>query len=183
MSIEVSDNRSMMVSKRIALRSGFGIIIGLLILSTLMAYRVQESFSARSAEIHHKFVVEQELLTSLRRVLWAAAVALRDHFINPSPNAADLSRTLNEFEATTDRLLNELQTTTARPAAVQELRTQYADLWATVRIAAGADWDAAAKHAFVQEEVVPRRDAAGRLLRQIEVANTTSLATSEVEFR
>ena len=66
----------MAIGKRLVLRSGFSIIIGLLVISTVMAWRIQESFSQRSVEIHRQFVQEQELLTNLRRVLWSMPYGL-----------------------------------------------------------------------------------------------------------
>jgi len=69
-----------MIGKRRVLRTGFGIVIGLLILSTISAYRIQESFSERTVAIHHRYVQQQEIITNLRRVLWVAGIDARDFF-------------------------------------------------------------------------------------------------------
>ena len=76
----------MAVSKRTALRNGFGVITGLLVLSTVLAYHFQESFSERSAAIHRRYVHEQEVVTSLRRVLYNGSITARDYLLNPAPN-------------------------------------------------------------------------------------------------
>lgn len=173
----------MTVSKRLVVRSGFGIIIGLLLISTFMGYRVQQSFSERSVEIHRRFVAEQEMLTSLRRTLYLSAVALRDHFINPRPDKHEFRARLAAFEADAAAMLERLEQSTTRKETLRALHSQFEELWAVVRRAAESDWNAAGKFEFVQQEVVPRRDAAGRLLREIERANNVSLADSELEFR
>jgi signal transduction histidine kinase len=173
----------MAISKRLVLRSGFGIMIALLVISTIMAYRVQESFSEKSVEIHRRFVHEQELLTNLRRTLWSSAIALRDHFINPEPSSTDFAERLDVFEREALSQVQQLASSSTRTEAVSALRGQFTDLWNVVRTASLAQWDARQKYNFVQQEVVPRRNAAGQLLREIERANHASLADSQVEFR
>src|SRR3954454_21284414 len=81
---EVRENRDMAVTKRAALGTGFGVSIGLLALSTVLAYHIQESFSERSVAIHRRYVHEQDTLTSFRRVLYSAGIAVRDHLLNPA---------------------------------------------------------------------------------------------------
>lgn len=175
----------MAIGKRLVLRSGFSIIIGLLVISTVMAWRIQETFSQRSFEIHRQFVQEQELLTSLRRVLWSVGIVLRDHYLNPTPDTTAINERLAELRADASKLFVSLRTVTPRTEAVSALELQFAELWNLAKTAADAEakLDQAERFAFLQNEIVPRRNEAGRVLREIEKANHSSLASSEEEFR
>ena len=83
---EVGDTKDMSVSKRTALGTGFGVITGLLVLSTALAYYIQESFSERSVAIHRTYVRDQILLTAMRRNLYLAGISARDYLLNPDPH-------------------------------------------------------------------------------------------------
>ena len=177
------DNRGMAISNRVVLRSGFGIIIALLVLSTALAWRIQESFSERSVEIHRQFVHEQELLTNMRRVLWSVGIILRDHYVNPHPEISELNLRLEEARQDAKRFTAELRKAGSKPNQVDALESQFADLWTAARKAALTQMDPEERYHFLQQEIVPRRDSAGRVLREIEHANRSSLAESEKEFR
>jgi signal transduction histidine kinase len=182
MQAELFDNKVMPISKRFVLRSGFGIIIGLLVVSTVMVYRIQVTFSERTVEIHRRFMQEQEHLTSLRRVLWLAGITLRDHFLNPRPDSAALTAQIGALRDQAAASLAAIRRTPAGDEAVRALEQHFSELWAAVRTASNSAWGAEQRYGFLQQEIVARRDAAGRLLREIEKANQTSLADSEREF-
>lgn len=179
----VSDEKRPGITSRLAQRSGFVIMIGLLVLSTVMAWRIQESFSERSFEIHRRYVQEQDLLTSLRRTLWGAGIALRDHYLHPAPDRRGLDEQLDAFTNDSKRYLSELRRITTHREQVRQLDLQYSELWSKTRAAAEQNLDPSARFHFIQTEIVPRRDQAGRLLRDIEKANRSSLTDSETELR
>jgi hypothetical protein len=99
-------NGGMPVSKRASLGTGFGVITGLLVLSTALAYRIQESFSERSFAIHHRYVQEQETVTNLRRHLYVAGISGRDYLLNPAPDKQE------QYLATLAELRRSAQTPT-----------------------------------------------------------------------
>jgi signal transduction histidine kinase len=171
------------INNRLAQRSGFGIIIGLLVVSTLMAWGIQESFSVRSYQIHRRFMQEQELLSNLRRTLWEAGVAVRDFYLNPVPNREELQSRLNALSKESDAGLTELAKVTTHGEQVIHLRLRFIELWQSTTRAASEDWAPEERFEFLQKEIVPRRDEAGRVLREIEKANHSSLTDSEVEMR
>jgi signal transduction histidine kinase len=154
-------------------------MIAVIALSTVVAYGVQESFSKRSVAIHRAYAQEQEVLTSLRRILWLAGTATRDYFIN---QGADRRAT---YEAEVRRLRREEQVLLPQlrhagsDKTVQELEVRFADLWATLE---GSRSTGAGHYQFIQEQLVPRRDAAGQVLRDLEKANRDALADSEGQF-
>lgn len=173
----------MAISKRLVLRSGFSIIIGLLVISTVMAWRVQESFSSRSVEIHRRVVREQEILTSLRRALWDVGVRVRDHYLDPEPNADDAISDLKDLQTRSAKWFTDLRDTNQRPDAVSALELQFADIWSVARTAIMLEGDGPARYSFIQNEIMPRRNEAAKLLQEIEKTNHSSLAASEEEFR
>jgi signal transduction histidine kinase len=176
-------NKDMTIDKRTALRAGFGCIIGLLVLSTVMAYRVQEGLSRRSFEIHRRYVQHQELLTNLRRDLWLAGIAARDYFINPADDrAAQFSVELKRLRRQADTLIAELEGITGRHEALDKLQQRFDDLWSVLDSPLPNRWDERTRYAFIQQEIVPRRDAAGGVLRELEKANHASLTESDREF-
>jgi signal transduction histidine kinase len=180
---DLVDNSRMAISKRLVLRSGFSIIIGLLVISTVMAWRVQESFSSRSVEIHRRFVHEQELLTNLRRALWDVGVRVRDHYLDPEPNADKAIAEMKELQAEAAKFFADLRDISQRPDVVSALELQFADIWSAARTGVQLEGDPAARYSYIQNEIIPRRNEAGRLLREIEKANHSSLAASEEDFR
>ncbi len=173
----------MALNNRLAQRSGFGIIIGLLLMSTLMAWGIQESFSERSFEIHRTFVQEQDLLTNLRRTLWAMGIALRDYYLDPHSAPNEFDGKMNAMSADTRRFLTELRKTSMHREEVEELVLRFEELLNATRQAAQKPVSAADRFAFLQKEIVPRREDAAKLLRDIEKANQSSLTDSEVLLR
>jgi signal transduction histidine kinase len=174
----------MAISKRLVLRSGFSIIIGLLVISTVMAWRVQESFSSRNVEIHRRYVHEQELMTNLRRLLGEVGTRLRDHYLNPIPDADATIADLKLLQDEAEKRFAELRGISQRPDAVSALELQFADVWNAARTGVTVEAkDHLARFAYLQNEIMPRRNEAGRLLRDIEMANHNSLAASEGDLR
>src|SRR5215203_2708945 len=100
----------MPVSKRASLGTGFGVITGLLVLSTALAFRIQESFSKRSVAIHRQYVQEQETVTSLRRILYVAGISVRDYLLNPAPEKDDeYVKLIGELRTSAQLLLTRLR--------------------------------------------------------------------------
>jgi signal transduction histidine kinase len=173
----------MTLRRRSVVRNGFAVIIGLLGLATVLAYFIQESFSRRSVEIHRAFVHEQESLTSIRRVLWMTGIAARDYYINQSPDrAAQYERQLSQLREEATTLIPGLGRTGEHAQTVRELEARFKDLWATLADSGPAGLDAKSPYEFIQREVVPRRDAAAQVLRELERANRDSLTDSERRF-
>ncbi|HYP08616.1 MAG TPA: sensor histidine kinase [Bryobacteraceae bacterium] len=173
----------MPVSKRASLGTGFGVITGLLVLSTALAYRIQESFSERSVAIHRHYVQEQEIVTNLRRLLYVAGVSVRDYLLNPEPQKREqyLER-VEDLRRSVTPLLVELRSSSPHPAAVAELEKNIQGLWAALAQTVDLPSRGPTSYDFLQQEVVPRRTAAGQILQELESANRTALTSSEREF-
>jgi signal transduction histidine kinase len=180
---EVRETREMAVTKRTALGTGFGVILGLLALSTVLAYHIQESFSKRSVAIHRRYVHEQEVVTSLRRLLYNAGITARDYLLNPTPNKDESYHAqIAELRQTSEPLLNELRKSTTNTAAVRELETNIQELWKALGATSSQGSDNLHNYNFVQKEIAPRRSAAGQILQELENANHSALTATEEDF-
>jgi signal transduction histidine kinase len=179
----LSQNGRVVISKRAALGLGFGVIIGLLVLSTVLAYRIQESFSQKSVAIHRQHVQQQEVVTSLRRLLYTAGIGVRDFILNPDPEKSQkyLSE-IAEMRHTGDALLSRLQMRGPSGKAVFDLENTLRSLWRALEATALEPPDLEHSHEFVQQEIGPRRSAASRILQDLESANHNALTSSEEEF-
>ena len=91
-------------------------------------------------------------------------------------------RDLNRLKADSDLYFRQLQMVgTAEPTAVQ-LKQKIDDLLKLLADAAGTRIPNSMEYSFIQEQVVPRREAASRLVRELERANESALTKSEEEF-
>lgn len=173
----------MAIGNRLVLRSGFSIIIGLLVISAVMAWRIHETFSQRSYEIHHNFVQQREVLTILRTALWMSVVEVRDFSVGatPDPNAA-VAR-LVALRRNADQQLERLKETTRRKEAVAALELQFSELWSAVEKVVEWDEQPATRYAYIQGELSRRRDEVANMLRDIERWSRHSLTASEEQLQ
>ncbi|MGH9631721.1 MAG: sensor histidine kinase [Bryobacteraceae bacterium] len=170
-------------SKRMVLRTGFSIVIGLLVVATFTAYRIQESFSRKTAEIYRQYVQQQDTFTDLRRILWMAGIHTRDYFINPAGDRlAQYQAEMSLLQQESERLFRVLEAERVPNETSLQLKQKLNDLWIALLAVGNAGWDGQRKYNFVQEEIVPRRNAAGMLLRELERANMVALTESEERF-
>lgn len=170
------------MGKRATLGTGFGVITGLLVLSTALAYHIQESFSQRSVAIHRHHVQELEIVTSVRRVLYNAGITARDYLLNPAPDKAEVYRAqIDELRETSRPLLAHLRESSKHPKTVAELERRVAELWKALDDATNRN-EAIDAYTFVQKEIAPPRTAAGNILQELETENHRALTESEDEF-
>jgi signal transduction histidine kinase len=176
-------NGRVVISKRAALGMGFGVIIGLLVLSALLAYQIQESFSQRSVAIHRQHVQQQQVVTSLRRLLYTAGISVRDFLLTSDPERSRkyLSE-IAEMRHTGDALLSRLRTRGPSDKPINDLETALRSLWRVLETTALEPPETANGHSLVLQEIAPRRTAAGRILQDLESANHNALTSSEEEF-
>jgi signal transduction histidine kinase len=169
--------------QRSILRTGFVVFLGILILAIVSAYQIQDKYSQQTAELHNRYVQHQKVITDLRRSLWAAGSVARDFFLNTSPDSAAVySREQARLKTRTESRLQELDALRVDAKSAAELRVRFEDLWSALTHAVAANLTESEEYSFVQREIMPRRDAAGELLREIEKATEESLAASEEEF-
>ncbi|MBC8166549.1 MAG: sensor histidine kinase [Bryobacteraceae bacterium] len=108
---------------------------------------------------------------------------LRDYYLDPAPDRNDVLKELHSLEAESTRLLADLRNVTAHLNELATLKAQFADILLSTRTAAEENWAPIQRFDFLQKEIIPRRELAARLLREIEKANQSSLTDSEMEMR
>jgi signal transduction histidine kinase len=175
-------NRTMAVGKRAALGTGFSVITGLLVLSTALAYHIQESFSRRSVAIHRHYVQELEVVTSLRRLLYNAGIMARDYLLDPAPDRASAySAQIADLRRLSKPLLAQLKESSTHPKSVEELESRVDQLWKALDGVTTRGREIGA-YKWVQQEITPPRTAAGNILQGLETENHRALTESEEEF-
>jgi signal transduction histidine kinase len=170
--------------QRSILRTGFVLTLGLLLLAMGSAIQVQEHYSQNATEMISRYVRQQRLITDLRRSLWGAGIDARDFFLNrPNSKPSEFLKRQSEARALVNSRLHELEELSlADKQIVGQLRTQFDSLWSTLTRSVPSGVEQGDEYVFIQTQVVPRREAAGSILREIEKASEQSLQESQAEF-
>jgi signal transduction histidine kinase len=173
------------LSKRAVLRTGYGAVIAVLVLSAAEAYRIQEGISQQQLQIYRRYVDEEETLGVLRRNLWLAGNDVRDFFISTTPaQAATLSSQLQSLKAEDRQALDHMLRAPGQRATAEKLRRSLDDFWAVVEPVPAAMLHVASRQqfAFLQDVVVPRRGELYNALVALSGADQQKLQESEAEF-
>jgi len=172
-------------SKRTVIRVGFALVIALLVLSAGEAYRIQRTQSREAMEIYRRHVDQDVVLYQLRRTLWLASISPRDFLINPNSNRVEQYRKqLRELKERIDKLQGEFDRLAVGYECTTQLRQQLSDFWKSLdqlpELATG--FNAWQRYDFVQQQVVPRRNAAGDVLREFSDVTQHALRANEAAF-
>jgi signal transduction histidine kinase len=172
-------------SKRTVLRTGFGAVIAVLVLSAVEAYRIQVSVSRQHLEIYRHFVEQEDALSTLRRNLWLAGNHVRDFFIRNTPEqGVELVAQLRRLEEEDELALQVLQHSPSHRAVVPELRRSINEFWVIAKRLPETMLHATNEQemGFLKGEVVPRRGELYGALREVTIADQRMLENSEGEF-
>jgi signal transduction histidine kinase len=172
-------------SQRAVLRAGYGVVIAVLILSAIEAYRIQVSVSRQHLGIYLHYVDQEEVLSTLRRNLWLAGNHVRDFFINISPDRSEVFRSqLETLKKENQQALEHLARTAHGSAVVPNLRKTLAEYFAVVDPLPQTMQHASRQQEFdfLQREIVPRRGELYNALRNLTAADHQRLQNSEGEF-
>jgi len=66
----------------LALSAGYAVVLGLLICSTIEAYRQQQTISRREAAVYQAHIVRENALSGLRDYMWLGATYAREYLIS-----------------------------------------------------------------------------------------------------
>jgi signal transduction histidine kinase len=171
--------------KRNVVRAGLGIVVGLLLLSTWRAYRIQEILSLETFEIYHRHVSQDDQLWSLRRTLWLGSSAARDFLLNPhSDRIRKYHEQLVALKKTSAELLSRLAHEPGASGPPGELKAKVDDFWATLeKIPESTErLTSAERYEFVQHEIVSRRNTVGDLVREFTQVGQERLRRNDVEL-
>ena len=104
-------------SQHTVLRTGYGAVIAVLVLSAFEAWRIQNSLSAQNLVIYRHYAEQDKALRVLRLNLWQAGNYVRDFLIlSTSAQAAILHTQLDDLKAEDDRALQSLDRGDGGPA-------------------------------------------------------------------
>jgi signal transduction histidine kinase len=167
------------------LRLGFGAMLLLLLVSAFEAYRIQDAASRRTTEIYHRFVQKGNAMAHIRRCLFLGSIHARDFLLSDRPDrAVEFQDQMRGLKLEVSTALDELEFADAEKQPLTSLRTNIDEFWGVV--SQTLRWSDEERNsqafAFVQSEIVPRRNAAGALLRELTAVNESGLRNSEAEF-
>jgi signal transduction histidine kinase len=170
---------------RYIVRGGYGALVVLLALAAAEAYRIQGDIVRQSEAIHRRHIRELDILYNFRRALYLASIGARDFFLDTSASRREIFQAeLKEWKQQAEAALNDLDALGAPPERRQGLRTRIADYWAALEPV--TQWTDQMRRergfAFVQSEIVPRRNAAGEVLREWAETSGESLQAAEADF-
>jgi signal transduction histidine kinase len=172
-------------SRATALRFGFAIVVGLLILSAVQAYRIQQIQSRQTMEIYRRHLDQDVVLYQLRRTIWIAAVNARDYLIDPA--SADRLRylaRLSELKADADKQQRQFDLLAAGHESSRQFRRHLQRFWETLEKLpfTAQEQLPAQRYQFVQDQILPRRNAAGNALREFTEMTQEALRSNETAF-
>ncbi len=180
----MASTRRSPLSKVDVLYLSYGAMIALLALSVIQAYRAQGVASRHSVEIEQRFVQKGAMLSRIRRALSLATTQARELIVSKRTAAAAVGSQFQRLEGDTNEALSTLDQLSGPNPTFAELRAQVRQFWRALD--SMIEWSehkrAAEGLAFLEREIVPRRDTAAEQLTVLADANQSALETSEAEF-
>jgi signal transduction histidine kinase len=163
---------------------GLGSLVVLIAVSMLASSRKAQDIYGQLDQLntHHRRV--EENLRRLRSDVNLSGIFVRDYLLDVArERAPEYREEIAEFRRTNMATLAELRTLTKRDDQVASLQERLDEYWATFDPL--FDWTPAEKilrsASFLRREVVPRRDAALTIAREIEELNNANLAAQREE--
>jgi signal transduction histidine kinase len=163
---------------------GLGSLVVLLAVSMFAASRKAEDIYAQLEELnaHHRRV--EASLQRLRSDVNVSGIFVRDYLLDVARERAPEYRDrLTDFRRTSIATLGELSRLVGPDSRIASLQAKLDDYWETFEPL--FDWTTAEKilrsSSFLRTEVVPRREAAMALAKEIEQLNNANLAVQRDE--
>jgi signal transduction histidine kinase len=163
---------------------GLGSLVVLIVVSMLASARTAADIYAQLDQLnnHHRRV--EENLRRLRSDVNLSGIFVRDYLLDVArERAPEYREQIAEFRRTNMATLDELKSLIEQDDQISSLQTKLDDYWATFEPL--FDWTITEKialsAAFLRREVVPRREAALTIAREIEELNNENLAAQRQE--
>jgi signal transduction histidine kinase len=165
---------------------GLGSLVVLIAVSMLASARTAEDIYAQLDQLnsHHRRV--EEKLRRLRSDVNLSGIFVRDYLLDVArERAPEYREQIAEFRRTNMATLDELQTLVEHDDQIDSLQTRLDEYWQTFEPL--FDWTTTEKimrsATFLRREVVPRREAALTIAREIEELNNANLAAQQQEVQ
>ena len=163
---------------------GLGSLVVLIVVSMLASARTAQDIYAQLDQLnnHHRRV--EENLRRLRSDVNLSGIFVRDYLLDVArERAPEYREQIAEFRRTNMDTLAQLKDLTQHGDQIASLQAKLDDYWSTFDPL--FDWTMTEKilrsAAFLRREVVPRRDAALTIAREIEILNNENLAAQRQE--
>lgn len=171
------------LGRRVGLRIGFGLVLATLFLSCIAAYRIQDVFSRRSVEIHHKDFVQQEQLNELHRISLSMSIVVRDMLMSPQDDRDDtFERRAKPLRKRFEAALARLQQNGTSPQIISRIESKFAPVWQSLEAVQSEQISDANRRDYIDKQFRPRRHAATMLLTELEEASRNALYASDTEL-
>jgi signal transduction histidine kinase len=163
---------------------GLGSLVVLIVVSMLATARTAQDIYAQLDQLnnHHRRV--EESLRRLRSDVNLSGIFVRDYLLDVArERAPEYREQIAEFRRTNMASLAELRTLIEHDDQISSLQAKLEDYWQTFEPL--FDWTTSEKivrsASFLRREVVPRREAALAIAREIEELNNANLAAQQQE--
>jgi signal transduction histidine kinase len=153
-----------LLTTRMALALGFGVLLTLLVLSGINAVHVISHLQSNNEEILGKFLGRANRLDELRAAIYLSGTYVRDYLLEPDPAAAEQSRLA--LADTRRQIQSMISLTTSEPDAADQamyeaLRREVREYWLTLDPV--FTWNARQRsqkgYRFLHDDVLPRRSS------------------------
>ena len=153
-----------LLTTRMALALGFGVLLTLLVLSGINAIRAISQLQSSNENILGEFLGWQTKLDELRSAIYLSGTYVRDYLLEPDPAKAEQSRlalvdTRRQIQSMTSLTASEPDS--AGQAMYDALRREIEEYWRTLDPVLA--WDAQQRYRngfrFLHDDVLPRRSS------------------------
>ncbi|MCC6392929.1 MAG: sensor histidine kinase [Bryobacterales bacterium] len=151
------------------IRAGFGLVLGLLLFSTVEAYRIQRGLSDEAVLIYHRHNAQDDAIYRLRRQLWLGANSSRDFLLNPAVNREqEYRQRLQSSRDLSVKLLRQLDEIGNGSEVTPRLRAKLHEYWDVLdRVPQDTGpLTSGQRYQYVQREIAARRSALGDVLHE-----------------
>jgi signal transduction histidine kinase len=163
---------------------GLGSLVILIAVSMLASARTAQDIYAQLDQLNHHHRRVEENLRRLRSDVNLSGIFVRDYLLDVArERAPEYREQIAEFRRTNMATIAELKTLIEHDDQIDSLQAKLDEYWQTFEPL--FDWTITEKilrsAAFLRSEVVPRREAALTIAREIEELNNTNLAAQRQE--
>jgi signal transduction histidine kinase len=172
----------------IVLVIGFSLLVILIAFSGFSALQRADEIHASISALHEADHQTEEVLGRLRSDLQISAIAVRDFLLDPSADAGSVRSEIRRLQASTTASLDKLQPLT-RPqdaAKYSRMRGEVGDYWRSLDpLFTWTPAQRAGSSSFLRSQVLPKRQAALDLAREIEELTASGIRQrrDEIERR
>jgi signal transduction histidine kinase len=161
---QAKDTARRLLTTRMALAVGFGVMLTLLVLSGIDAVNVISQLQSSNESILEGFLGRQAKLDELRSAIYLSGTYVRDYLLEPDPAKAEQSRT--ELSNTRRQIESIVSLTASGPGPRGEemhdaLQREIQEYWQTLDPVLA--WSAQRRHRegfrFLHDDILPRRSS------------------------